>query len=164
MGRTIAPFRSGSHDGRWIYFSSGAAGSQIWKISPEGGERVLVSKNGGMAPMEGRDGRTLYYYRDRAIWRSDLNGENERRLIDALDFQDWKLCANQLCLLQKASNESAMLVRYDPATERKQSKLLDIGPSFGASRGMDVSPDGKWVVYTRADSIESDLMLVENFH
>jgi len=29
---------------------------------------------------------------------------------------------------------------------------------------MDVSPDGRWVIYSRADSVESDIMMVENFH
>ena len=29
--------------------------------------------------------------------------------------------------------------------------------------GLSVSPDGKWLVYSRVDEIASDLMLVENF-
>lgn len=28
---------------------------------------------------------------------------------------------------------------------------------------MDVSPDGKWLLYTQPDLEESDIMLVENF-
>jgi hypothetical protein len=56
-------------------------------------------------------------------------------------------------------------VRYDPATGHKQSKALDIGSAGNIwDRGIDVSPDGRWLVYTRADSVESDIMMVENFH
>jgi hypothetical protein len=58
---------------------------------------------------------------------------------------------------------SGEFVRYDPITRRKQSRPLDIGPPFGAAAGMDVSPDGRWVIYTRGDSIESEILLVENF-
>jgi hypothetical protein len=34
---------------------------------------------------------------------------------------------------------------------------------FGAPGGIDVSPDGQWVLYARADLIENDIMMVENF-
>ena len=30
--------------------------------------------------------------------------------------------------------------------------------------GLDVSPDGKWLLYSQLDHAGSDLMLVENFH
>jgi len=46
----------------------------------------------------------------------------------------------------------------------RAGKTLDIGPPFGAARGMVVSLDGQWVAYVRADSIENDIMMVENFH
>lgn len=41
---------------------------------------------------------------------------------------------------------------------------MDFGPPVGASSGMDVSSDGRWIIYSRADSVESDIKLVENFH
>jgi hypothetical protein len=39
-----------------------------------------------------------------------------------------------------------------------------LGLQVGPVLGMDVSADGRWLVYTRADSTESDVMLIENFH
>jgi len=41
---------------------------------------------------------------------------------------------------------------------------VDFGPEVGPSLGIDVSADGRWLVYARADSTQSDIMLVENFH
>ncbi len=84
-------------------------------------------------------------------------------MIDAADFQDWRLCGNEICVIQ-TSGRSAEFVRYDPVTGRRQSKPLDIGPPVLTGSGIDVSPDGRWLVYTRADSVESDIMMVENFH
>jgi hypothetical protein len=40
---------------------------------------------------------------------------------------------------------------------------LDAGPLVGVPYGMDVSLDGRWLLYTRADSVESDIMIIENF-
>ncbi len=130
----------------------------------EGGEPVPVGKNLGVAAGEGGDGNSLYYFRDRAVWRSDLSGANEIRVIDASDFQEFRVCGKEVCVLDNSSPPSAEFVRYDPVTKRKQTKLLDIGPRIYTSLGMDVSPDGRWVIFTRADSVESDIMMVENFH
>jgi eukaryotic-like serine/threonine-protein kinase len=153
-----------SRDGLWIYFSSTAPGSPIWRVSPQGGDPVPVSKTGGMAAIEGKDDHSFYYFRDGAIWRTDATDGKETRVIDGANFQDWRLCGSQICVLQRSPGRSAEFVRYDPVTGRKQSKPLDIGPPVGASTGIDVSPDGRWLVYTRADSVESDIMMVENFH
>ena len=85
-------------------------------------------------------------------------------MIDAKDLEDWRLCGNEICVVQ-TSGRSAEFVRYDPASERKQSKPLDVGSAGNIwDTGIDVSPDGRWLVYTRADSVESDIMMVENFH
>jgi serine/threonine protein kinase/sugar lactone lactonase YvrE len=156
---------SWSRDGRWIYFSSGATAetAEVWKIPVAGGEAVPL-KVLGIWANESSDGRSLYYYRNGTIWKSDLTGANETPVIPGPEaFQDWRPCGNQLCLLATSSAPLGQFVRYDPATKRNQTKPLDVGPSVGSSRGMDVSPDGRWVVYVRADSVQSDIMLVENF-
>ena len=30
-------------------------------------------------------------------------------------------------------------------------------------QGFDMSPDEKWILYTRVDELDSDIVLVENF-
>ena len=56
-----------SGDGRWIYFSSSRAGliPDIWRISPDGGQAVRITRNGGFDPKESSHGRYLFYL-DRA--------------------------------------------------------------------------------------------------
>ena len=155
---------SWSQDGRWIYFTSDHSGSHIWKVSPDGGDPVPVGKNDGNGVVESWDGRSLYYFRENAVWKSDLNGGNEIRLIEASGFQNWRVCGKDICVLNKSAAPAGQFIRYNPITRNKQIKQLDVGPRVDASQGMSVSPDGRWVVYTRADSLQSDIMMIENFH
>jgi len=152
-----------SRDGRWIYFGVDAPNGQIWKVAAGGGEPVRVGTIMGTGVAEGWDGSTLYYYRDGAVWRSNLKGENETRMIDAGSFQDWRFCGKEICVVDKSSAPAGRLIRYDPASKRRETRPLDVGARADASFGIDISRDGRWLIYTRADSVQSDIMLVENF-
>ena len=52
-----------SGDGKWIYFASTRAGviADIWRVSPDGGEPIRLTRNGGFEPRESSDGRHLFY-------------------------------------------------------------------------------------------------------
>ena len=54
---------SWSGDGRWIYFASTRAGviPDVWRVSPDGGEAIRLTRNGGFEPRESPDGRYLFY-------------------------------------------------------------------------------------------------------
>jgi Tol biopolymer transport system component len=51
---------SWSADGRWIYFSSTRAGAipDIWRLSPEGGPAIRMTRNGGFEPKESSEAGT----------------------------------------------------------------------------------------------------------
>jgi Tol biopolymer transport system component len=50
-----------SRDGKRIYFGSNRTGRfEIWKMPSDGGPAVRITKGGGIASIEGRDG-FLYY-------------------------------------------------------------------------------------------------------
>jgi Tol biopolymer transport system component/predicted Ser/Thr protein kinase len=156
---------SWSRDGHWIYFTSDRSGSnQVWKVQAEGGAAVQVTKSGGWGGFEGPDGKSIFYYRDSAIWKSTLTGEGEARVADNPESQDFRLRGNAVWLLDRAAIQAQFDV-FDLSTH-KQTRLgvLDIGPPANAAAGFDVSPDGQRIIYTRVDTLESDIMLVENFH
>jgi Tol biopolymer transport system component len=74
---------SWSRDGQWIYFGSVRSGKlQTWKVSPEGGEPVQVTQQGGGYAKESFDRRYIYYARiDTApptLWRVPAAGGEER--------------------------------------------------------------------------------------
>ena len=123
-----------------------------------------MTKRGGWGGLEGPDGKSIYYYRDSAIWKSTLTGEGEARVADNPEEQDFRLRGNAVWFLDR----SAIQAQFDvlDLSTHKQTRLgvLDIGPPAKAAPGFDVSPDGRRIIYTRVDALESDIMLVENFH
>jgi hypothetical protein len=93
-----------------------------------------------------------------------LTGENEVRVVDNPESEDVGLHGNSLWLLNKAFTQAQFDV-FDLSThKRTHLGVVDIGPSARAAGGFDISPDGRQIIYTRFDAIESDIMLVENFH
>ena len=60
---STAECRRGLGDGRWIYFASTRAGviPDIWRNSPDGGDAIRLTRNGGFEPRESPDGRYLFY-------------------------------------------------------------------------------------------------------
>jgi Tol biopolymer transport system component/predicted Ser/Thr protein kinase len=166
---TIGPYDnelpSWSHDGHWIYYSSVRSGrEQVWKVPADGGEPLQITRNGGARALESWDGKSLYYARDNDVWRSDLNGVEEMRFADLSSVFNFGTCGKDLCILDASMQPRGRLFSYNAAGKRKLERELDIGPRFQASPGLDFSRDGHWLLYTRADSIQSDIMLVENFH
>ena len=63
-----------SPDGRWVAFDSTASGDfQVQVVAVSGpGQRVAVTANGGYAPRWSRDGRQLFYRRNRAVLAVDV--------------------------------------------------------------------------------------------
>jgi len=153
-----------AHDGHWIYFASLPPGAyEVWKIPAQGGTAVKVTATGGGWPAESWDGKFLYYLRDNVIWRRAFADGAEVRVIDSLSPipGDWRLCGEDVCLVDRSAGR---FVRYDPSSKIMRVIPLDVGFFADTDLGMDVSPDGRWVIYSRADSVKSDIMMVENFH
>jgi len=155
-----------SRDGHWIYFISDRGGArQVWKVPTEGGSAIQVTKTVANSVFEAEDGKSIYYFRDGAIWNSGLNGENETRLVDCpAGFYHWKLRHNAIWMLNFDITPTP-LIAFDLATRKKtQLGTLDVGPVAFVATGFDVTSDGKSIVYTPVDSLDSDILLVENFH
>jgi len=170
---TFGEVQSWSHDGKWVYFSSNRSGAwEIWKVSPEGGSPVQVTKQPasrasggtdlGMNSFESADGKFLFYRRDEGLWRMLVEGGESTRILKNISMM-WRVCGNGICFLDEKENP-ARLKRVDLRSGRTTSfGSVDLGKegSFGT---FDVSPDGRWVIYPRVDTFNSDIMLLEDFH
>lgn len=157
-----------SHDGRWVYYTSEVSGTdQIWKVPSGGGQAVQVTAHGGLYPNESEDGRFLYYLGpDGDVRRHDFANGTETHLFDPQSSgpDDLRVCGSELCYLESPPTGLGRLVRYNPETKTSRTVVrLDAGSLVAGTRGIDISADGRWLVYTRPDSIVSDIMMVENF-
>jgi Tol biopolymer transport system component len=86
---------SWSHDGRWIYFGSNPRGDwNIWKISPQSGSLVQVTRNGGREAFEAPGGEFLYYTKTPptiGIWRLSVLSGAESKFSDAGTQGRWAI-------------------------------------------------------------------------
>ena len=115
--------------------------------------------------MESPDGAVIYYSREneKGIWRVPAEGGGEERVLEDGMPNDWTLSATGIYLLRR---DSSRLEFYPFGAERPTRSLeFPRGVRFGSrrSRQMALSPDGRWILYTQADRVESDLVLMENF-
>ena len=158
---------SWSRDGRWIYYESDLSGEfQLWKTEFPSGSTVQVTSNGGVAAFESPDGRWIYYgKRERGgIWRKPVERGEEELVIDHGHPLFWGMYDKGVCQLNPFGQDvtiecmafgSSRLLTV--ARFPNEGHVRPTGPSFA------VSPDGRWILYSRVERAESDLMLIDNF-
>ena len=158
---------SWSRDGKWLYFASkrGSEPFQIWKMPFQGGTPVRVTKNGGLGPVESADGRYLYYakYEQGGLWRMPLQGGEETELLSDIGgggWVDWALAANGIYFLKYGKFPQVSIDLFEFSSGKTIPIWnLDKEPGWG----LDLSSDGRSIVYIQNEFSESNLMLVRNF-
>jgi Tol biopolymer transport system component/DNA-binding winged helix-turn-helix (wHTH) protein len=159
---TPGRFAGWSRDGKWIYFVADRSGQeQLWKMPTGGGAAVQVTKQGGFGAVESSDGKFLYYLEgDKepfSLWRVPVEGGEETKVIEAVCLESFTLASQGIYFLNCWQGEIKF---YDFAT-RKAATVLKVESDLAA--GLSVSPDGRWLLYSRDEPDTTDLMLVENF-
>ncbi len=151
-----------SRDGQMIYFGSNRNGRfEVWRIAAAGGEAVQVTRNGGHAAYESPDRKFLYIARARGVtslWRMSIDGGEEVEVADGIWAWGVAVAPEGLYLLRRLQKNCPLEFRRH--SDGQTSPVLDLGyPTLG----LDLSPDGRTLVYSTADDRSSDLMMVENF-
>lgn len=161
----VTPFWS--PDGKWVYFSSKRTGDwQVWKMPPEGGEAIQLTHQGGTGPVPTRDGKFVYYVKTQELnvdlWRIGSDGANEQP-VPGFSKKTW---------LWIAVNDKGIYFEEDPwgkhpALEffdlqtRQYKTILTVEKSFFT--GLNLSPDGRSIIYSVFDRDDCDIMMAENF-
>lgn len=177
---------SWSHDGRWVYYSSDRNGSwQVWKVPAEGGEPVQVTQTGGHEAWESPDGGWLYYLKERTrrpgptplgqldvlppptgIWRVRPDGSQEERLpeLDALAYRGYWSVANGGIYVVDLQARPHPILNFFSLEDRALRPVAEFerNPAIPPTGGFALSPDGRWIYFTRTDLVQ-DILLVDPF-
>ena len=160
-------FPSWSRDGRWIYFAKGdkfdSQSPNIWKVPAAGGEPIQVTHKGGVFAQESPDGKWLYYITPGfALRKEPLAGGEDQEF--ARDGRWYPFCVTMqgVYYFGPSAGRPGTTIRF-AGHAGGESKVLGSIPR-GVGRGLSLSPDGRWLLYSRYDQLAAELMLVENFH
>jgi Tol biopolymer transport system component/DNA-binding winged helix-turn-helix (wHTH) protein len=165
-----------SADGNFIYFMSGRAGKpQVWRMRTDGSELTQITKGNGYLPRPSSDGRFLYYFKDREIWKVPAEGGEEVRLplSPISSFLAFAVTRDAIYFIpDPPAFGDTWIERFDLASGKiehvinidrpPRSRFLFSPDSFMhfAHAGLSVSPDGRTLVWAQSDQSGSDLMLM----
>jgi serine/threonine protein kinase len=157
-----------SNDGKWIYFCSNRTGRhEVWKTpagAPSGpaAKATQVTTKGGFRSQESRDGQFLYFtkFTEPDLWRMPAQGGEEARVLECPVETPWTMVDRGIYF----SDYKSSSLKFHDFGSRRVSTVARVD-NLAESAGINphVSPDGRWLLYTQADQLISDIMLVENF-
>ena len=169
---TMEGVPSWSHDGRWIYFASTRAGAipDIWKVALNGGEPVRLTHSGGFEPRESSDGHYLFFLDrhpggapiDANLMRVPVAGGHAERVLEHVRPFLWAVTDTGIVFVTREADFDAIdAYRFSDRRVARVGRLQFRIP--GIYTHMTASRDGRWVMATKMERFDSDLMRLDNF-
>jgi serine/threonine protein kinase/Tol biopolymer transport system component len=155
-----------SRDGLWIYAGSASTGRpEVWRIPATGGTAVQWTNNGGIAASEGGDG-FLYYARSAqsptSIWRRPVSGGPETPVVNGLSYStNFAVGARGLFFVSRGESMYDTAVEYVEFGSLRRTRLASLGGRRWGY-GVALSPDQQWFTYSVVQSMNSNLMVVDD--
>jgi len=154
----------------WNKDGSGFYGRQysqnnIYSIARDGKVQQQITHEGGLIPYLFED--YIYYIKNwtyRDIWRIPVNGGAEEPVLQGvsnLDMASWTVVKNGIYFIHNNNSGARVLEFYNFSTN-KISNIKDVPRARYFSK-IEVTPDENYLLYSRKESIKSDIILVDNF-
>ncbi|MCL4854681.1 MAG: PD40 domain-containing protein, partial [Bryobacteraceae bacterium] len=164
---------SWSADGAYVYFTSNRTGrDEIWKQALAGGAALQVTRRGGYASYESRDGKWLYFSKLKpySIWRMPGSGTaaeesaGERLLIGPpvdLTPTGWTVTSEEILFIGVSDNMPFRAIRGYRLTTGEIRTLLNLPEISERGTDLSISPDSRWLLYGQLDRSGSNIMIAE---
>jgi Tol biopolymer transport system component len=155
---------SWSRDGKWIYFSSDRGGeNQIWKVPTGGGEALQVTTKGGaLVSLESPDAQWVYYTKNNdSLWKMPRDGGEETQVLESVHKLAFAIVNDGIYFVPRPDSAGRHSIQFFNFGTKRIRSIATI--EMLISEFLSVSPDGRSILYSQADQVGSDLMLVENF-
>jgi dipeptidyl aminopeptidase/acylaminoacyl peptidase len=168
---------SWSRDGKRVFFYSNTGGSrQIWEVPADGGTPVQLTRGTSFDPSESPDGRYLYHGNSLfpGIWRTPLaprapdgslvnqDGELIRETLAVTAHRFWALGQGGIYFVD-AQSAPAELKFVNLTTKEVTGMARLAKPPAKFTRGLAISPDGRYALYCQDDVDRYEIRVVENF-
>jgi Tol biopolymer transport system component/DNA-binding winged helix-turn-helix (wHTH) protein len=160
---TIRP--SWSRDGKWIYFVSHEFGREgVYRCPFSGGDATRLSKDiNAFNPKESFDGKAVYFFSGATLKKVAPQGQpgSESEVDPSLRLsrlQDWQLSPAGIYFVPAEAPTSVRFFEFSTRRIRTIFKADHI-----LRRGLSISPDGRWILYSQENDPSGDIMLVNNY-
>lgn len=156
-------FASERTGGRSSFLSSDR---QIWKVPPEGGQPVQLTRAGGFQALESLDGLKLFFAklgagRRAGLWNKPASGGPEVLVLPSIFGGRWAVAESGVYFVLPDTSSAPVPLLFFTFGTRRVSEIGRIRQAMG--EGLSVSPDEHWIIWAQVDRSESDLVMLENF-
>ena len=132
--------------------------ADTWRVSPNGGEAIRLTRNGGFQPQESPDGRYLFYLDTppagvptggtARLMRLPLGGGQEELVLDRVRPFLWSVTETGIVFVTREPDFDAIDVyRFSDRRVARVGRLAFRIP--GIYTHMTVSRDGRWALATK---------------
>lgn len=159
-----------SHDGKWIYFLSfGDQALRAYRCPANGGTATVLSSETALGLHESLDGETLYFVDGRSdarLKKVSVNQAGPASSVEGMpllkDAGLWTVVPGGIYFVPAEAPHS---ICYFDLSTREVRRITEVDRDFNSvNGGLSVSPDGRWILYSQVDAINSDIILVNHFH
>jgi Tol biopolymer transport system component/DNA-binding winged helix-turn-helix (wHTH) protein len=167
---STAMMPSWSHDGKWIYFIS-HGGKEVYRCPATGGDAVVIAglppTEWGLYPVESFDGETVYFTSVAGDGKSTLYAVSLRKLGTKVALEEiptidhaafWTIVPGGIYFVPADAPKS---IRYFDFRAKRVRQIFESDKRFWY--GLSVSPDGRYILYSKVDEENQDIMLADKF-
>jgi len=143
----------------WIYFGSKRTGRwETWKVRADGGEVVQVTRNGGQMAFESPDGRFIYYTKD--VFSGGrlrqmpvtIGGGEESQALPPVAPSSFSVANDGIYLIPEPGVDGKSSIQFLSFATGRLKTVAAIRISGPPTEGLSVSPDGRFLLFSQADS------------